>query len=135
MLKKITSWVLQLAVVFILGQTLFFKFTDSPETVELFKQLEMGPFGYKLIGLLELIACILLLIPSSVATGALLGWGLMTGAIFAHVTKIGFEGDYGVLGSMAIAAWLCCTLVMYLNRTSLPILSVVFKKRKNELNS
>ena len=135
MLKKIASWILQLAVVIILGQTLFFKFTDAPETVALFNQLGMGPFGYKLIGLLELIACILLLIPYSVATGALLGWGLMTGAIFAHVTKIGFEGDNSVLGSMAIIAWLLCAAIMYFNRTSLPVLSAVFKAHKSELNS
>lgn len=132
---KIISWILQLIVVVILGQTLFYKFTDSPETVELFAQLGMGAFGYKLIGFLELVACILLLIPASVATGALLGWGLMTGAVIAHVTKIGFEGQYGLLGSMAITAWLCCIAIMYLNRTSLPVLSTVFKKHKSELNS
>lgn len=135
MSTKIISWILQLVVVFILGQTLFFKFTDSPETVELFAQLGMGAFGYKLIGFLELIACILLLIPASVATGALLGWGLMSGAIIAHVTEVGFEDGYGVLGGMAIAAWLCCVVIMYLNRTSLPFLSAVFKKHKSELNS
>ena len=133
--QKIISWVLQLVVVFILGHTLFYKFTDAPETVELFAQLGMGAFGYKLIGLLELIACVLLLMPASVATGALLGWGLMTGAIIAHVTEIGFEGESGVLGALAITAWLCCTVIMYLNRTSLPIVRMVFKKHKSELNS
>ena len=133
--KKIISWILQLVVVVILGQTLFYKFTDAPETAELFAQLGMGAFGYKLIGLLELIACILLLIPASVATGALLGWGLMTGAIIAHVTEIGFEGELGVLGAMAITAWLCCMVIMYLNRRSLPILRAVFRKHKSELNS
>lgn len=132
---KIISWILQLVVVVILGQTLFYKFVDAPETVELFAQLGMGAFGYKLIGVLELIACVLLLMPASVATGALLGWGLMTGAIFAHVTQVGFEGDFGVLGSMAITAWLCCIVIMYLNRASLPLLSTVFKKRQSELNS
>ena len=135
MRTKIISWILQLAVVAIIGQTLFYKFTDDPETVELFRQLGMGSFGYKLIGLLELIACILLLIPNSVATGALLGWGLMTGAIIAHVTEIGFEGKYGQLGSLAITAWLLCIFVMYLNRTSLPILRTIFKPHKSELNS
>ena len=95
----------------------------------------MGAFGYKLIGLLELITCILLLIPNSVATGALLGWGLMSGAIIAHVTEIGFEGESGVLGGMAISAWLCCIVIMYLNRKSLPLLSAVFKRHKSELNS
>ncbi|MGK0176265.1 MAG: putative membrane protein YphA (DoxX/SURF4 family) [Lentimonas sp.] len=132
---KIISWILQLAVVVILGNTLFFKFTDAPETVELFSQLGMGAVGYKLIGTLELLACILLLIPSSVAFGALLAWGLMTGAILAHVTKIGFEGEAGILGSMAIIAWVLSIFIMYIHRASLPLLSAVFKKNKSELNS
>lgn len=132
---KIISWVFQLIVVYLIGQTLFYKFTDDPETVKLFGQLGMGPFGYKLIGLLELVTCILLLIPASIATGALLGWGLMTGAIIAHVTEIGFKNGNGVLGSTAILAWLLCAAIMYLNRTSLPVLSAVFKKDKSELNS
>lgn len=135
MTTKIISWISQLGVVFIIGQTLFYKFTEDPETIELFSQLEMGPFGYKLIGLLELVACILLLIPNSAAKGALLGWGLMTGAIIAHVTKIGFEDGNGVLGSMAITAWLLCLLIMYLNRASVPVLSAVFRQNKSELNS
>lgn len=135
MRTKIISWISQLAVVFIVGQTLFFKFTDDPETVELFRQLGLGPFGYKLIGLLELVACILLLIPNSVAAGALLAWGLMTGAIIAHATEIGFAGKYGQLGSLAIAAWLLCVVIMYLNRASVPVLGTVFKRHKSELNS
>ena len=132
---KIISWILQLIVVIILGQTLFFKFSDAPETVELFSQLGMGAFGYKLIGALELFACIMLLIPASVASGALLGWGLMTGAILAHVTKIGFAGEMGVLGSLAIVAWLLCIFIMLINRAHLPVLSTVFKHHKNELKS
>lgn len=135
MRTKIISWISQLAVVFIVGQTLFFKFTDDPETVELFRQLGLGPFGYKLIGLLELVACILLLIPNSVAAGALLAWGLMTGAIIAHATEIGFAGEHGQLGSLAIAAWLLCVVIMYLNRASVPVLGTVFKRHKSELNS
>ena len=130
MYTKITSWILQLAVVGIIGSTLRYKFGDAPETVELFRQLGMGAFGYKLIGTLELTACILLLIPSSVATGALLGWGLMTGAIIAHITRIGFDGSDGVLGGMAIIAWLLCAAIMYLNRTGIPVLGTVFKSKK-----
>ena len=134
---KITSWILQLVIVVIIGNSLFFKFTDHPDTVEVFRQLGMGAFGYKLIGFLELIACVLLLIPASVAWGALLAWGLMTGALLAHVTEIGFAGEMGVLGGMAITVWTLSIFVMYLNRTGLPVLSTVFKsnKSKNELNS
>lgn len=121
-------------VVVILGQTLFFKFTDSPETVELFSQLGMGAFGYKLIGTLELIACVLLLIPAGITWGALLGWGLMSGAIIAHVTEIGFEGSYGQLGSMAILAWFLCILVLYVRRSEVPFLRSALRRSQNKFH-
>ncbi|MGF1450760.1 MAG: DoxX family protein [Opitutales bacterium] len=135
MTLKILSWVAQVALAIILGQTLFFKFTDAPETVELFGQLGMGAFGYKLIGALELIACVLLLIPSSIAWGALLAWGLMSGAILAHVTRLGFEGEAGVLGSLAIAAWALSIFIMWVHRKSVPFFCVVFKRERQEMRS
>ncbi len=124
--KIIVSWVAQIAIAVILGQTLFFKFTDAPETVELFSQLGMGPFGYKLIGGLELIACVLILTRPSIIWGAILSWGLMSGAIMAHLTKIGFSGDYRALGVMAIIAWLLSCLVIYLRRKELSIVRNMF---------
>ena len=66
------SWVAQVIVVFIMGQTLFFKFTDAPETVELFAKLGQGALAYKAIGSLELIACVLLLVRSTIALGAIM---------------------------------------------------------------
>jgi|GEM_PF-863798 len=132
MKTNIPSWVAQIIIVVILGQTLFFKFTDSPETVELFAQLGMGAIGYKLIGFLELIACILLLTRPCIIWGALLNWGLMSGAIMAHVTKIGFEGPNGILGSMAIIAWLLSCVIIYLRRSQISLLSNKFGlKRSN----
>ena len=137
MKTQIISWILRLVIVVILGQTLFYKFTDHPETVELFAKLDMGAFGYRLIGFLELIACILLLIPSSVAWGALLAWGLMSGALMAHITKIGFEGEMGVLAGMAAIAWIFSILIMYIHRAKLPVMGTLFKsdRSKSELNS
>ena len=127
-------WIAQVIVVVILGQTLFYKFSDHPDTVALFGQLGMGAFGYKLIGSLELIACLLLLIPGVNAWGALLGWGLMTGAIIAHISKIGFEGPMGQLGTMAIIAWLLCVTIMYVRRSEIPFLRCVCRKKKTELH-
>jgi uncharacterized membrane protein YphA (DoxX/SURF4 family) len=135
MKKNIISWVAQVIVVIILGQTLLFKFTDAPETVALFKELRMGAFGYKLIGTLELIACVMLLIPSSVAWGALLAWGVMSGAILAHLTKIGFNGELGMMGGMAIIAWLLCTVIMFIRRDQVPFFSSMFKKGGSDLHS
>lgn len=129
--KNIPSWIAQIIVIFILGQTLFFKFMDAPETVELFAQLGMGSFGYKLIGSLELIACVLLLIPPSITWGAILSWGLMSGAIMAHVTKVGFEGDYGILGGMAITAWLLSCLIIYLRRGQISFIANMFANKRS----
>ena len=132
MKKNIVSWVAQIGVVFILGQTLFFKFTDAPEVVALFNKLGMGAFGYKTIGLFELIACVLLLIRSSIIWGAILSWGLMSGAIMAHVTKVGFEGDDGSLGMMAIIAWLLSCLIIYLRRQQISIVANMFTSKVSD---
>ncbi|MEM9160463.1 MAG: DoxX family protein, partial [Verrucomicrobiota bacterium] len=86
--KNIISWIAQVVIAVIMGQTLFFKFTDAAETVELFAQLGMGAAGYKTIGFLELVACVLLLIRSSIIWGAILSWGLMSGAIMAHFGQV-----------------------------------------------
>jgi putative oxidoreductase len=127
-------WIAQVIVFVILGQTLFFKFSDHPDTVALFSQLGMGAFGYKFIGALELVACVLLLLPGAITWGALLGWGLMSGAIVAHVTKIGFEGSYGPLGALAIVSWLLCALILYVRRREVPFVSCLLNKCQNEPN-
>ncbi|MEM1223940.1 MAG: DoxX family protein [Verrucomicrobiota bacterium] len=123
MKTKITSWVLQILVAGIIGQTLFFKFSDHPQTVELFAQLGLGAFAYKSIAVAELVACILLLVPRSIAWGAGLSAGIMSGAIFAHVTTLGFSGAEGELGLMAIVAFAFSLVLIYMNRVQLESLS------------
>ncbi len=119
---KILSWIAQVIVAIIMGQTLFFKFTDHPETVELFKLLDQGALAYKSIGALELVACILILVPRTIPYGAILSVGLMSGAIMAHITTIGFGAPYGSLGFMAIAAWLLALFVLYIYRIEIPFI-------------
>ena len=99
------------------------------ESVQLFTELNMEPQGRLIIGVLELIACILLLIPSSVAYGALLGAGLMGGAIIGHVTTLGWEGTRLVLGLSAVAALLACLVIIRIRWKELPFLSAVVKER------
>ena len=82
-----------------MGQTLYFKFSGHPESVQLFTELGMEPEGRIIIGTLELMACVLLLIPSSVTFGAILGSALMTGAIIGHFTVLGWEGERFQLGN------------------------------------
>lgn len=130
MKKNLLSWAAQVAIAAILGSTLYFKFSDASQTVDLFSEVGMGAFGYKLIGVLELLACVLLLIPQSILWGAILSWGVMSGAILAHLTKVGFEGSDGTLGMMAIAAWLLSSLVIYLRRNQASFIENMFLRHK-----
>jgi uncharacterized membrane protein YphA (DoxX/SURF4 family) len=115
--KKIVSWLLRLAAAIILLQTLYFKFTAHPQSVELFTTLGIEPWGRIGTGVIELIASILLLVPSTVFIGALLGLGLMSGAIFSHLIVIGIEshGDGGLLFTLALVVFVCSAalVVMY----------------------
>ena len=98
-MKNIIFLVLRLLVAVILIQTLRFKFTGDPDSIYIFTQAGMEPYGRIGIGILELIAAILILVPKTVWLGALLTLGILSGAIFFHLTKIGIEinGDGGTL--------------------------------------
>lgn len=129
--KKTIGLLLRLVAAAILLQTLYFKFTGHPESVELFTKLGVEPWGRIGTGVIELIASALLLIPSTVFIGAFLGIGLMSGAILSHLTIIGIEskGDGGQLFLLAIAVWVCSALVMLLYRHQAKKFLTLFKKQ------
>jgi len=81
-MNAIISWVIKLIAVVILMQTLYFKFTGAEESVYLFSTLGVEPFGRIGSGIVELIASILLLIPSKAFYGAVLGFLTMFGQWF-----------------------------------------------------
>ncbi len=116
--KTIISWLLRIIAAVILLQTLYFKFTAHPESVELFTKLGVEPWGRTGTGIIELITGILLLIPSTAFIGAVLGIGLMSGAILSHITVIGIQskGDGGQLFILAIAVFVCCGIIMWLHK-------------------
>ncbi len=130
----IFSWIAQLIAVVIMGQTLFFKFTGHPETIVIFEEKLNMPGGQYVIGTLELIACILLLIPNSIAYGALLGAGLMTGAIIGHFTKIGWEGSHLQLGIMAFITLASCISILLIRRKELPFINAALKEKCEQAN-
>src|SRR2546423_5232454 len=82
-------WVLRLLAAVIMLQTLYFKFSGAEESIYIFSTLGIEPWGRIGIGILELIASVLILFPRTTGIGALLGIGLMSGAIFFHLTKLG----------------------------------------------
>lgn len=125
---NIFIWILRLLAAVIMIQTLYFKFTGHPQSVKLFTTLEMEPWGRIGTGVFELIASILILIPRTTVYGAGLGMGLMSGAIFFHLTKLGikFDGDY-VLFIYAVIAFISCGLLVLIYRKQL--LSLIGKNK------
>jgi len=95
----IAPWVLRILAALIMLQTLYFKFSGSEESVYIFSQLRMEPWGRIGTGILELIASILILYPKTTFLGSVLAIVLMIGAIGAHLTKLGFvvKNDGGQL--------------------------------------
>ena len=115
MKARIASWMLRIIAAVILLQTLFFKFTADAMSVEIFTRLGMEPWGRIGTGVAELMAALLLLIPRTVPLGAILGMGLMAGALMSHVTQLGFEGDMLSLAGLAVLVLLCCSGALLLH--------------------
>lgn len=122
-MKKAGFWILRLVPAAIMLQTLYFKFTAHPQSVKLFTILGMEPWGRIGTGVFELIASILLLIPRTSLLGALMGAGLMCGAIFFHLTNaqvgINFDGD-PVLFIYATITLAFCLVIIFIERNKIP---------------
>ena len=129
----IVYWIVRLVAALILVQTLFFKFTAAEESVYIFTTVGMEPWGRIGVGILELIAAILIVIPATAWIGAGLALGLMLGAIGMHLTLLGIavKGDGGYLFFLALIVATCSTYVLL--RNSSTIISTVsnFRKRTN----
>lgn len=122
----IASWVLRAITAVILLQTLFFKFSGAKESVYIFSTLGMEPWGRIGSGVVELIASVLILMPPTAAWGAALSLGVISGAIFSHLTKLGIAlpavGDRGELFALAVVVLICSAGVLVLHRSQLPVL-------------
>lgn len=115
---------LRIIVAIILIQTLRFKFTAHPDSVYIFENVGLEPYGRIGIGVLELIAGILLLIPKTVWIGATLTLGLIGGAIMMHLTQLGIEvkDDGGVLFYTAILTFVLSVIILYTQRKNIPFI-------------
>ena len=135
--NKWVLWALIAFVIFVFVQSLFFKFAGSEETVIIFSTIaqwmstvglgfaaaSFAAYGGYVIGSAEIVASALLLIPSTRRLGALLGLGIISGAIFFHLfTPLGINRavdadghtDGGALFFMACGVWLCCALILWI---------------------
>ena len=144
--KRHGHWLLTLYVAFVFIQSLFFKFTGSPETVYIFQgKLDPwaaslgfpgvfapgGIFSAHVVGSFELIAASLLLVGAFLSRqravqvlGAVMGLGVISGAIFFHLfTPLGVavvntdgSSDGGELFALACGVWVACALLLWLRR-------------------
>jgi len=125
----IASWILRGVAAVILLQTLFFKFTGAKESVYIFTTLGMEPWGRIGSGVAELIASVLLLLPQTVVFGAIMSLGVISGAIFFHLTKLGIAlplvDDHGELFALAVVVFVCSLAVLIMHRQELPLVGRV----------
>ena len=145
-IRRNGHWLLTAFVSLVFIQSLFFKFSNSPETVYIFQgKLDPwaaslgfpgvfapgGIFSAKVVGTFELIASALLIIGAAMSgqrvvqvLGAALGLGVISGAIFFHLfTPLGVavvntdgSSDGGELFILACGVWICCAALLWLRR-------------------
>lgn len=147
MVRRYIPVVLTLYIAFVFIQSLFFKFTDSPETQYIFGTLDAwagslgwtglfaydGIFSQYVVGTGELIASGILLLALNQRFGwlrpfgALMSLGVISGAIFFHlftplgVSVLNTDGsrDGGQLFALACGVWLSTAILLWLSREEL----------------
>jgi hypothetical protein len=147
MVRRYLPIALTLYIAFVFIQSLFFKFTDSPETQYIFGTLESwgsslglpglfahdGIFSQYVVGTAELIASAMLLAALAPRfawlrpLGALMALGVISGAIFFHlftplgVSVLNTDGtrDGGQLFALACGVWVAAALLIWSGRATL----------------
>ncbi|WP_108422853.1 DoxX family protein [Flagellimonas amoyensis] len=120
--KRIAFALLRIVPAIILLQTLYFKFSAAPESVFIFETLGLEPYGRTGLGIVELVTAVLLLVPRTTWIGALLGMGIMAGALFSHITTLGVvvQDDGGTLFMLALITFVCCSALAWVERGQIP---------------
>jgi len=116
-------WIPRIAAAAVMALVAYLKLTGNPADVALFEQLGMEPYGRVMTGLIEA-ACALALMSPYAAVGGVVTSGVMTGAIIAHATKLGFivNNDGGKHVMLLALVMACSLLVAYVRRRHLPFI-------------
>lgn len=156
--KKYSLIALTIYIAFVFIQSLFFKFTNSPETQYIFGTLNAwgatlgfpglfapkGIFSQYVVGTAELVASALLLSgfflrkPLIHSLGALMAMGVISGAIFFHLfTPLGVQVlntdgtlDGGELFALACGVWLSALAILLMRRAEVLDFLGQFKRMK-----
>jgi uncharacterized membrane protein YphA (DoxX/SURF4 family) len=125
-IKSIGNLLLKVVPAVILLQTLFYKFSAAPESVYIFETLGLEPYGRIGLGVVELITAILILVPRTTWLGAMLGVGIMAGALFSHLTQLGVvvQNDGGTLFTLALVTFAFCAVLVWKNRADIPFIKI-----------
>lgn len=120
-MKKYFERIASLTAAIILLQTLYFKFTGAPESIHIFSQLGLEPYGRVGLGVVELITAVLLVVRRTSFVGALLGLGIMAGAILSHIFVLGVvvQDDGGTLFALALVVFVSCLITAILQKDKL----------------
>lgn len=133
---------LSLFIAFVFIQSLFFKFSDAPDTRHIFGTLDDwagglgfpglfrpgGIFSAIMIGSAELVASLIFLLALAPKlnwlrpVAALMSFAIISGAIFFHLfTPLGVEinGDHGTLFTLACGVWLSSVTILALEGRNL----------------
>lgn len=115
---KYLLWVVRCVVAGILLQTLYFKFTAHPDSVYIFEKVGLGAVGRIGSGIAELIAGIMILMPRTSFYGGLFSLMIISGAILAHLTRLGIEvkGDGGTLFYLACVVFIGSVFLVWQQR-------------------
>lgn len=138
--KRVAIGVMSVWISFVFIQSLFFKFSNAPETQHIFNTLDAwandafgvsglfvppGIFNGYVIGTVELIASLFLLAglflgrEKLTVIGAFIAFDVITGAILFHLfTPLGVDvqGDGGTLFGMAVSVWFVSAILMWMHR-------------------
>lgn len=114
---KYLSIILQLFIAITYLQTLYFKFTAHPDSVYIFSQIGLEPYGRVGLGVMELIVAILILVPKTKLYGGILSVGIISGAVASHLGPIGIEvhNDGGTLFYLALTVLVASLVFLALN--------------------
>lgn len=134
---KAIPWVLAAFIAFaVFIPSLFFKFSAAAESVHIFEVVGewlgmsfFEPYGRIAIGAAELVASLLLLIPATQVFGAILGLGIMSGAITFHLfsplgitvrwMENGAPQEDGSLFFLAVLTFISCIVIIWMRRDRL----------------
>ena len=110
----------------ILLQTLYFKFTAHPDSVHIFSLLGVEPYGRVGLGIVELITAMLLLFRKTSLYGAIIGIGIMLGAVGSHLSILGVNvnNDGGTLFILALAVLISCSIIVLIKKEQLKALII-----------